>query len=379
MTRRRWTVLPALAAALALGACSGPVDPHGDPPSLVPVSPRASAATGAPSPSTPTSPSSPPAAPTTAVPTTRTEVARDLPVPWGVAHLPDGSALITLRDQGRVVRVADGRATDAGPVPGVSPGGEGGLLGIAVSPTFAQDRRVFVYLTADRDNRVLRMRLEGDRLVPDRVIVDGIAKGATHNGGRLAFGPDGQLYVGTGDAGQRSAAQDPNSLNGKILRMTQDGEAAQGNPFGTRVWSLGHRNVQGLAWRGATMYATEFGQDTFDELNEIRPGQNYGWPLHEGRAGAPGFADPLVQWRPDEASPSGLAIVGDTAYVAALKGERVWRVDLASGESRATEQGLGRIRTVAVAPDGRLWVVTSNTFRGRPRPGDDRVVAMPPP
>lgn len=362
MTRRRWTVLPALAAALALGACSAPVDPRGDPPSL-----------------TPGTASVTPAAPTPTVAATRTEIARDLPVPWGVAFLPDGAALVTLRDQGRVVRVADGRATDAGPVPGVSPGGEGGLLGIAVSPTFAQDRRVFVYLTADRDNRVLRMRLEGDHLVADRVIVDGIAKGATHNGGRLAFGPDGQLYVGTGDAGQRSAAQDPNSLNGKILRVTQDGAPARGNPFGTRVWSLGHRNVQGLAWRGTTMYATEFGQDTFDELNEIRPGQNYGWPLHEGRAGAQGFSDPLVQWRPDEASPSGLAVVGETAYVAALKGERVCRVDLATGESRATEQGLGRIRDVALAPDGRLWVVTSNTFRGRPRPGDDRILAMLPP
>ncbi|GAB3702282.1 PQQ-dependent sugar dehydrogenase [Mariniluteicoccus flavus] len=322
------------------------------------------------------SPSTPGPAPAPA-PTTRDEVARDLRVPWSVGFLPDGSALVTLRNDGRVVRIANGRTSDVGTVPGVVAQGEGGLHGIAVSPTFASDRFVFVHHTSSTDNRVVRLRLEADRLVPDRVIVEGIAKSSFHNGGRIAFGPDGFLYVATGDAGERDAAQNRDDLAGKILRVTADGAPAPGNPFNSRVFSLGHRNVQGLAWRGNTLYATEFGQNTYDELNEIRPGANYGWPRVEGRGSDPAYANPLVQWTTDEASPSGVAIVGDVAYVAALRGERVWRVELASGASRPVESDHGRIRDVVAAPDGRIWIVTSNTFRGSPRPGDDRILAIP--
>ncbi len=211
----------------------------------------------------------------TASRTTSTQtIATGLPVPWGLGFLPDGTALVTLRDRGEVLHIAEGSApVSVGRVPGVEPDGEGGLLGIAVSPAFASDRTVFVYFTAGNDNRVMRMTFDGTTLTPGRVIVEGIVKAANHDGSRLAFGPDGFLYIATGDAGQRQPAQDKASLNGKILRVTAEGSPAPGNPFpGSRIWSMGHRNVQGMAWnRAGTMYASEFGQDTWDELNRIEP------------------------------------------------------------------------------------------------------------
>ncbi|MDF8265434.1 PQQ-dependent sugar dehydrogenase [Luteipulveratus flavus] len=315
----------------------------------------------------------------------RTTVAQDLDVPWGVAFLPDRSALVTLRDKADVVAVSSAGAAPmpVGHINGVSPDGEGGLLGIAVSPRFASDRRVFVYYTTESDNRVQRFTLDEGRLRAGPVVVQGIPRAGFHDGGRIAFGPDGQLYVGTGDAGERDRAQDRSNLGGKILRVDQDGRPPSSNPFpGSPVWSLGHRNVQGLAWDTAgRMFATEFGQNTWDELNLVRPGANYGWPRVEGRAGQQPYVDPLVQWRTSDASPSGLAIGPDgAAYIAALAGRTLWRVPLAgaaAGEpQRLLHEEVGRIRTVVVAPDRRLWVVTSNTFRGSPRDGDDRILAL---
>ena len=313
-------------------------------------------------------------------------VAESLEVPWGLDFLPDGSALATLRDRGEVVRLRPGASPESlGTVPGVVADGEGGLLGLAVSPRFDTDHRVFVYLTADEDNRVLRMTLHDGRLLADRVIVSGIPKASVHNGGRIAFGPDGDLYIGTGDGGDGSHSQDRESLGGKILRVDQDGHAPAGNPFGdSPVWTMGHRNVQGLAWDAQDrMYASEFGQDTWDELNRIEPGKNYGWPKVEGRAGRPGSVDPLVQWPTSEASPSGIAVGRDHAvYLAALRGESLWRIPLDdNGDTETPERLLegtyGRLRTVVRGPDGQLWLVTSNTFRGEPRPGDDRVLILP--
>jgi len=322
-------------------------------------------------------------------------IATGLPVPWGLTFLPDGAALVTLRDQGEVLRIAEGSApVSVGRVPGVEPGGEGGLLGIAVSPRFASDRAVFVYFTSEVDNRVIRMTFDGTSLRPGPVIVKGIAKAGNHNGGRLAFGPDGYLYISTGDAARRDPAQDEGSLSGKILRVTKDGAPAPGNPIprgpfagipfpGSLIWSLGHRNVQGMAWtKTGTMYASEFGQNTWDELNHIEPGRNYGWPVVEGIAHRAGFVDPLVQWPADDASPSGIAVGTDGAvYMAALRGESLWRIPLDAEGGAGTPQRLlqgryGRLRTVVSAPDGRLWLVTSNTFRGTPRPGDDRIIAL---
>ncbi|WP_028648671.1 sorbosone dehydrogenase family protein [Nocardiopsis sp. CNT312] len=313
-------------------------------------------------------------------------VATGLDVPWGMDFLPDGSALVTQRDTAEVVRVAsDGTTTGAGTVEGVVPGGEGGLMGLAVDPHYPADPFVYVYYTAESDNRVARIGYDAatGSLGAAEVILDGIPKAGNHNGGRIAFGPDGLLYVATGDAGQGALAQDTGSLAGKILRVTDDGAPAEGNPFGDEVYSYGHRNVQGLAWDGdGRLYATEFGQNTLDEVNLIEPGNNYGWPEVEGPGGGDAFTDPLLTWTPEEASPSGAAVAGGALWVAALRGERLWRVPLdgGTGTPRAHLVGeYGRLRTVAATADGEdLWVATSERDgRGSPEEGDDRVLRVP--
>ncbi|MEV6813796.1 PQQ-dependent sugar dehydrogenase [Micromonospora sp. NPDC051296] len=313
------------------------------------------------------------------------ELARGIDVPWGLAFLPDGDALIAERDTGRILRLTPGGGApqQVAEVPGVAAAGEGGLLGLAVSPNFATDDLVYAYLTAADDNRIVRFRLSGGQ---PEVVFSGIAKARFHNGGRIAFGPDGMLYAGTGDAGNTSSSQDPASPAGKILRLTPDGDPAPGNPTtGSPVYSLGHRNVQGLAWDAdGRLFATEFGQNDVDEVNLIEAGRNYGWPEVEGDGDTAGgrYTNPLVTWPVREASPSGIAITGGTAYVAALRGERLWVIPLDGdrlGEPSAQlTDRYGRLRSVQVAPDGALWVTTSNTDgRGDLRDGDDRIVRFP--
>ncbi|MFC7403687.1 PQQ-dependent sugar dehydrogenase [Georgenia alba] len=318
-------------------------------------------------------------------------LAEELTSPWGLAFLPDGDALVTERDTARVLRVApDGGVTDVGTVPGVQHGGEGGLLGIAIDPE--DPSAVFVYATTAQDNRVLRMRLDSETLVPDGVVLEGIPSSELrHNGGRLAFGPDGYLYVTTGDADERDRAQDPDSLGGKILRIERDGDPAPGNPTaGSPVWSLGHRNVQGIGWvpsgpAAGTLLASELGQNRWDELNRIEPGANYGWPQVEGVFGAgegDGFTDPLRVWEPAVASPSGIAVTEDEVYVAALRGESLWRVPLdgaEAGEPQRLLQGeYGRLRAVEVDAAGRLWLLTSENAWGEPVRPVDRIVVVDP-
>ncbi|PZR54227.1 PQQ-dependent sugar dehydrogenase [Xylanimonas oleitrophica] len=395
-------------------------------------------------------------------------VATGLTTPWGLARLPGGSLLVSLRDEGRLV-VVDPASGSVDEVTG--PGadelaeqtvarGEGGLLGVAVAPTPADavgrtpaggdtvpqarddtvpqarddtvpqarddtapqtrdgavpeardggspaDRvAVYVYRTGADDNAVLRGVLDVGStptlgaLTP---VVEGIPTGSSHDGGQVAFGPDGHLYVATGDAGDRESAQDLGSLAGKVLRVTGTGEPAPGNPFdGSPVWSLGHRNVQGLGWDPAgRMLASEFGAAAWDELNQVVPGGNYGWPDVEGAAdgevepaypGGPpvvdGFVDPLVTWPPADASPSGLAVTAEGVYLAALRGERLWRVPLLGtdgatageevrlGEPQELLTAAGRLRAVVADPDGSLWVLTSNTDgRGAPGADDDRLL-----
>jgi glucose/arabinose dehydrogenase len=311
-------------------------------------------------------------------------IATDLESPWGLAFLPDGSALVSERDSALVKHVsADGEVSRVGKVAGVDGSAEGGLLGLALSPSYAQDRLLFAYYTHGDENVIARMTYDGARLTHQKVIFDGIPAGPIHDGGRIAFGPDGLLYVGTGEAGRRDPAQDKGDLGGKILRITADGDPAPDNPFGgSPVYSLGHRNVQGLAWdsRGQ-LWASEFGQNTWDELNRIKKGGNYGWPEVEGRSGEKGFINPVRQWSTDEASPSGIAIAGNAVYMAGLRGARLWQIPIPGGkvgEPKALFTGdYGRLRTVALAPDGSLWLMTSNRDgRGSPRKGDDRIIRL---
>jgi len=311
-------------------------------------------------------------------------VANGLTTPWGLAFLPDRSALVSERDTARIKRVTpDGKVSTIGTVPGVVAGGEGGLLGIAVAADFVTRPYVYAYFTAANDNRIVRMRFDNGRLGPPEVVLKGIRKGVIHNGGRIVFGPDGMLYVGTGETGQRELAQDRASLNGKILRMTPAGRPAAGNPFdGSVVYSYGHRNVQGLAFDSdGRLWASEFGQSTWDELNLIRAGENYGWPIVEGRGDTDDYVNPLVQWGTDEASPSGIAIAAGAVWMAALRGARLWRIPVA-GERVERPQAFftgryGRLRTIWPAPDGSLWLTTSNTDgRGSPHRGDDRILRL---
>lgn len=295
-----------------------------------------------------------------------------LQLPWSVVFLPDGTAIVSERDSAQVKSIRDGRTTTIGEVTGVVPGGEGGLLGLALSPGFASDHWLYAYFTSATDNRIARMRLSEEpggtlRLGSPEVVFSGISKGSTHNGGRIRFGPDGFLYVGTGDSQRREQPQDTHALGGKILRLTPEGRAAPGNPFGDNpVYSYGHRNVQGLAWDSeGRLWASEFGPDVDDELNLITPGGNYGWPTVTGAPDRSGFIDAKVVWpSTSDASPSGLEIVDGVAYTGALRGERLWVVPL-NGENAGSPVAYftgeyGRLRDVAKAPDGTLWVLSNN-------------------
>jgi glucose/arabinose dehydrogenase len=318
-------------------------------------------------------------------------VAEDLESPWGLAPLPGGGLLVASRDDGTILRVDEktGRKTEMGEVPGVSAAGEGGLLGIALSPDYASDHMVYAYFTSASDNRVVRMiydgqKPSGEQLGAPDTVFKGIPKGFVHNGGRIEFGPDKMLYVGTGESGDTGLSQDRNSLGGKILRLTPEGEPAPGNPFpDSPVYSYGHRNVQGLAWDGKQrLFAAEFGQDTWDELNAIKPGDNYGWPEAEGKSDDSEFHNPIDQWSTAEASPSGIAYAEGSIWMAGLRGKRLWRIPLNGTEASAEPQAFlegeyGRLRTVVPAGGDRLWLVTSNTDgRGSAKDGDDRILEL---
>ena len=319
-------------------------------------------------------------------------LAANLEVPWSFAFLPGGDALVTERDSGRLLRVSpSGEVTEVQTLP-EGGSGEGGLLGVAVSPDYREDRYVFAYYTTERDNRVVRFRL-GEEPEP---ILTGIPVNTYHDGGRIRFGPDGMLYVSTGDAGDTANSQDRSSLGGKILRIEPDGSVPPDNPFpGSPVYSYGHRNVEGLAWDAdEKLFASEFGQDTWDEVNRIEAGKNYGWPEVEGRGGEDeGYVDPITVWPTSEASPSGAEIMVDGAvpqwegdlFVAALRGERLWHLELngkgeITGRQKLLDGEVGRIRDVAQAPDGSLWVSNSNhdSYGSPVSDQDDRIFRLAP-
>lgn len=273
----------------------------------------------------------------------------------------------------------------AGTVPGVDHGGEGGLLGLAVVET-GSGVTLYAYLTSETDNRIVRMPLRGFAgkysLGTPTTILTGLNKAGNHNGGRIAIGPDGKLYATVGDAGVPDRAQDMSSLNGEILRMNLDGSVPTDNPFaGSLIYTLGHRNPQGIAWDAdGQLWASEFGQNTWDEFNRIVSGKNYGWPIVEGQGGKAEFVDPVLQWPTSEASPSGLAFVSETFFMASLRGARLWAIYPALASDAAPEthawfaHEYGRLRDAVPGPNGTLWILTNNTDgRGSPQPGDDKL------
>jgi glucose/arabinose dehydrogenase len=380
--------LVALASAVVLTAggltaCSDGSDESGK--TFASPTPSESPQSGSPS------PAEPPEKDTTPAKVIDT-VATGLAAPWGVAFLPNGDAVVTERDTTRVLLLTSpsydvreiGTISDAVGIGDL--GGEAGLLGVAVSPDFATDRTLFFYYSTETENRIVKATFKGGKLGTPTTIVDGIPRGQIHDGGRLAFGPDGYLYASTGETGQSDLAQDKSTTAGKILRITTDGDPAPGNPFkGSPIWSYGHRNVQGLAFDDRDrLWASEFGANTFDELNLITPGTNYGWPMVEGMGnGDSSLQDPQLVWNTDDASPSGLAWLDGDLWMASLRGERLWQVDVTGKQAKNPTAFFvgkyGRMRTVVAAPDGNLWVTTSNTDgRGDPAADDDRILVIEP-
>ncbi|UUU30714.1 PQQ-dependent sugar dehydrogenase [Streptomyces sp. CA-210063] len=385
MVQRR-VVTAALAAAVLL-VTTGCSSDDGEQPDAAGGSPPSSSSAAA-SPSERAADAAPPDKGSVKVVRT---VAEDLDTPWGLAALPEGGLLVSSRDEATISRIDEesGKKTELGEVPGVAPAGEGGLMGIAVSPDYASDHMIYAYFTSESDNRIVRMLYDpekpaGQQLGAPDIILRAIPKGTNHNGGRLAFGPDQMLYASTGERYEGPLAQDKNSLGGKILRMTPDGRPAPGNPFDNSVvYSYGHRNVQGLAWDSKQrLWASEFGQNTWDELNHIQPGGNYGWPDVEGKGDKSGYIDPVAVWGTDEASPSGIAIAEGSVWMAGLRGQRLWRIPLdgtkASADPQAFLEGdYGRLRTVLSAGGDKLWLVTSETDgRGSPEGGDDKILEL---
>ncbi|MEV6415431.1 PQQ-dependent sugar dehydrogenase [Kribbella sp. NPDC051718] len=313
---------------------------------------------------------------------------------WSVAFLPDGSgsALVTERDRFEVLLVTStGQKTTLGKVPGaVTTTGEGGLLGLALSPNFSTDHWVYFYHTAANDNRIVRMKYENGVLATtSEPVLTGLAKNRYHNGGRLRFGPDGKLYATVGDAKNSGNSQNRGSLNGKILRINPDGTAPSDNPFFSEggnaryVYSLGHRNPQGLAWdsRGQ-LWAAEFGENSQDELNLIQKGGNYGWPACEGTIGdCGGYIAPKRTWSTSQAGPSGVEIVNDWIYIAGVTGQQLWVTQInAAGTGVGTPQAVfsgrwGRLRSVTKTPDGALWLTSTNAdMNGGTPNGIDNVI-----
>jgi glucose/arabinose dehydrogenase len=319
------------------------------------------------------------------VPSSVTTVSTGWTVPWGISWLPDNqTALVTERDSFKLYKLTlGGVRTLIGPVPNVvTTGGEGGLLGVAVDPNWGSNHYIYLFHTAAEGNRIARMTYNGSTLTGYTILLQGIAKNKYHNGGRMAFGPDGYLYATTGDAETSSYAQDKNSLNGKILRLTTAGKPAPGNPFGNYVYSYGHRNGQGLAFDASgRLWEAELGNSAYDELNLIKPGADYGWPTCEGMCSTAGMTNPKAVWPVNTASPSGIAIVRNVVYMAALRGTRLWRIPInGTSESVGTPTAYyvgtyGRLRTVVKIPGAdQLWLSTTNCdLNGGAAAGSDKI------
>ena len=325
----------------------------------------------------------------------------NLQIPWSLAFAPDGRLFFTER-VGRVRIVQNGQllAEPAFTFTDVFSGSESGALGLALHPNFSQNHLVYVVYTATRSdgahvNRLVRFRESNNTLGEAAVLVDNIPSFTIHAGSRIRFGPDGKLYVSTGDAGNPNLSQTLSSLAGKILRLNDDGTTPSDNPFGSPVWTWGHRHPQGIDWHPATgqMWATEHGATHRDELNLIVKGNNYGWPVIQADETRPDMITPVLFYIPAIA-PSGLSFYSSTRipqfraniFFTALGGRHLHRVRLDPSDAtrvaateRLYEGVFGRIRDVITGPDGALYFCTSNRDgRTSPAASDDRIARIVP-
>lgn len=314
-------------------------------------------------------------------PSNNTEIlARNLNTPWAIDFLPDNRMIFTERG-GRVSILDNGAIKIIGNI-NVIKMGESGLLGIAVDPEFNVNKFVYLYYTAQNGNKVSRFVLN-EKLENETILIDNIPSGNIHNGGRIKFGPDGKLYITTGESGNGPLAQNINSTGGKILRINKDGSIPSDNPFRNYVYSYGHRDPQGITWNPLTkeMYESEHGPTRYDEINIIQKGGNYGWPNYKGNNSPQGYIKPLIFYTDFTLAPSGIAYYNGVLYVAGLRGSQLRKISLAAdGKSVTGEEplfrNLGRIREV-VAHDGYLYISTSNRDgRGIPQSGDDKIIRI---
>ncbi len=321
-------------------------------------------------------------------------VAKNLRIPWAIAFLPNGDFLLTQRE-GQVLltdKEFKENPQQIADLTNVKAQGEGGLMGVAIHPDFNQNKYIYLYYTFENNNgstlnRVSRFVFENNSFQDEKIIVDNIPGNINHNGGRIKFGPastqrgepDGFLYIGTGDAQNPSLSQNKNSLAGKILRVTDQGKPAPGNPFNNEVYSYGHRNVQGLSWDDqGNLWATEHGASAKDELNKIEKGGNYGWPNVTGDQTKSGIFSPVINSGSETWAPSGLTFHKNAFYFAGLRGVSLFKYDPSSGSlSKFFEGNYGRIREVVEGPDGALYILTSNTDgRGIPKKNDDKIIRL---
>lgn len=316
-------------------------------------------------------------------------MATKLDTPWSVAFLPDDELLVTERT-GQMQRI--GKTGKVYMVDGVHEDGEGGLLGVALHPEFTQNSRLYLYFTTEKDgkvsNQVQEYTLWDDKLTYKRTVLENIPAAWNHNGGAIAFGPDGKLYVTTGDSAKGELAQDTDSLAGKILRMNDDGSTPDDNPFDNLVWSYGHRNPQGITWDDQRrMWEVEHGPsgerhgNGQDELNRIVKGGNYGWPVIAGDMNQEGMMTPIAQSGKSETwAPSGIGYHGGSLYFAGLRGQTLYQAKIETDDkvtlSSHFAEKYGRLRAVAVQGDQLYFTTSNQDGRGYPADDDDKVIRV---